>query len=77
MPKYTPTDVQNAEREKRHVYHPPKGDQVERYPLIRAGGKGLAQIFDENCPMSRELALAHTHLEQAIFWANAAIARNE
>ena len=30
-----------------------------------------------SCPDSRELSLALTNLEQAVFWANASIARNE
>lgn len=29
------------------------------------------------CPDSRELSTALTKLEEAVFWANAAIARNE
>ena len=33
--------------------------------------------FAEKAPQSREQSLALTNVEQAIFWANAAIARNE
>jgi hypothetical protein len=33
-------------------------------------------VIDNNCPDSREKSLAMTNLEQAVMWANAAIARN-
>lgn len=61
----------------RFTYHKPFGDQPQRYNDIREGAKELAfRIFDM-CPESRERSLALTNLEQAIFWANASIARNE
>jgi len=37
----------------------------------------LAIDIIQNTPPSREQSLAITHLEEAIFYANAAIARNE
>lgn len=63
--------------ESRFTYHPPKGDQVERYEIIRGSALTLAKQLDRLCPDSRELSLAITHLEQAVMFANAAIARNE
>lgn len=65
------------ELDKRFTYHPPKGDQNERYEGIRLAGRALAITFNTFCPPSRELSLALTNLEQAIMWANASIARNE
>lgn len=59
------------------TYHPPKGDQAERYVKIRDKAKELALLIDEITPSSREQSVALTHLETATFWANAAIARNE
>lgn len=59
------------------ISHPPMGTQPERYRKIRAAGAVLATLMVEECPESRELSLAMTNLEQAIMWANAAIARNE
>lgn len=59
------------------TYHPPKGDQVERYAMIRAAAKTLAHDIVTITPESREQSLALTNLEQAVMWANAAIARNE
>lgn len=59
------------------VYHAPKLGQPERYAVLRAEAKNLAQHFLKECPPSRERAAAITKLEEAMFWANAAIARNE
>lgn len=62
---------------RRFRYHPPKDDQRERYELIRDEALGLATILIQNCPESRELAMALTHLDQVVMCANAAIARHE
>lgn len=59
------------------VYHAPHGDQLERYAALREAGRQLAIKIVESTPISREQSLAITHLENAIFYANAAIARNE
>lgn len=64
------------ELEKRFTYHPPKPGQPEIYAAIRAEAKKLAMLVFEHCPDSRELSLAITNIEEAVFWANAAIARN-
>jgi len=63
--------------ENRFTYHPPKDGQAERYAALRSQAKELAYAFDGACPDSREKSLALTHLEDAVMWANAAIARNE
>jgi len=61
----------------RFTYHPPVGDQVERYHVIRGKALEFAVLLDNLTPDSREKSLAITHLEEAVFWANAAIARHE
>lgn len=61
----------------RFVYHPPKGDQAERYEQIRAAGREMAMLLTALTPESREQSLAFTALEEAVMWANAAIARRE
>lgn len=61
----------------RFTYHAPFGDQQERYVALRANALQLASLIFASTPMSREQSLALTNLEQAVFWANAAIARNE
>ena len=58
-------------------YHAPKDDQPERYEAIRHKCSMLAAYICEKCPESRERSLALTKLEEAVMWANAAIARNE
>ena len=65
-------DVENV-----FTHHAPKHGQTEKYEAIRAKAKELAVIMGQLCPRSRELALARTSLEQCVFWANSAIARNE
>jgi hypothetical protein len=59
------------------TYHPPSGDQPERYEAVRANARAFMKLLVDLCPESRELSLAKTHLEETVFWANAAIARNE
>ena len=59
------------------TYHPPKSDQQkEMYESIRYVAKQLAIFISQTQPPSRELSLAITKIEEAIFWANAGIARN-
>lgn len=69
--------MNTEELTKRFTHHPPFGDQPTRYEAIRNRGLAMADFLGTVCPESRELSLAMTHLEQAIMWANAAIARNE
>lgn len=61
----------------RFTYHAPKDGQTERYQFIRDTACSLAVLMNEECPESREKSLAITQLENAVMWANAAIARNE
>jgi len=65
------------EIEKRFTYHAPKEGQPKKYQDIRQAAKSLAYLICEFCPDSRERSLALTKLEEAVMWANAAIARNE
>jgi hypothetical protein len=67
-----PRDLSN-----RFTYHPPFGDQVERYQALRTLGRELAESIDEICPDSDEKDRALDHLDQVIFLSNAAIARHE
>ena len=59
------------------TYHAPSIDQQERYTMLRNLAHDLALDIVKNTPISREQSIALTKLEEAIFWANAAIARNE
>jgi len=63
--------------QRRFTYHPPKEDQIGRYEKIRQHAKSFAEIVIFTAPDSRELGEAIKHIEEAVFWANAAIARRE
>lgn len=63
--------------ENNFTYHKPFGSQPERYEIIRAKAKELAEVLVTLCPESRELSVALTELETSIMWANASIARHE
>lgn len=77
MSKYQPGPDALARIRHDFTYHPPFGDQAERYSTIRNLARDLAESLLVRCPASRELSLALTKLEEAVFWANASIARNE
>ncbi len=76
-PKYTPTEAQLRQVANNFSYHTPKDEQPARYGALRGTAKAFALHIIENTPPSREQALALTKLEEAVMWANAAIARNE
>lgn len=84
MPMETPEMRNHAAKvrsgvdiENRFSYHPPKPGQGERYGIIRDAGKTLALTISAICPESRELSTALTKVDEAVMFANAAIARNE
>jgi hypothetical protein len=64
------------ELENRFTYHAPEEDQVHNYEDIRGIGRRMAAIIIGLTPDCREQALAVTKIEEAVFWANAAVARN-
>lgn len=66
----------NSQIENYFRYHAPKPGQPEMYQEIRDKAKELAYLIDKLAPNSREKSLAMTNLEQSVFWANAAIARD-
>ena len=57
-------------------YHAPTTGQVEKYEAIRAKGLELALLIYDSCPSSAEMTTAIRHVENAVMWANAAIARH-
>ena len=77
MKTYEPRPEDVARLDNNHRYHPAGGDQGERYDMIRNETGELAKRLLTLCPPSRELSVALTKLEEAMFWGNAAIARNE
>lgn len=63
--------------ENNFTYHAVNAEQSSRMVTLREKAKELALLFEELTPLSREQSQALTQLEAAVFWANAAIARNE
>lgn len=67
----------NDSLDHRFTYHPPTDGQPAMYQSIRGEALQLAKLIDVLAPESREKSLAITKLEEAVMWANAAIARGE
>lgn len=67
----------NQDLENRFSYHEPRQGQPRKYESIRNKAKEFAYLIEQICPKSREKSLALTKLEEAVFWANAGIARND
>lgn len=70
--------IDPVEVHQRFAYHQPSTDDVaRRHQTVRDLHGGLAIQLMSLCPESRELSLAITRLEEAMFWANAAVARHQ
>ena len=64
--------------EHRFGYHPPSSEEiVHQHQLVRQEMLLAADLFENMLPDGREKSLAITKLEEAMFWANAAIARSQ
>jgi hypothetical protein len=68
--------VDQAEIDRRFDYHAPDAGKKVLHETARSQAKATAEEWAEMLPESREKSLALTALEEALFWANAAIARN-
>lgn len=67
----TPADLDN-----RFNFHPADNVIKQRaHEHVRSRCRYLAQILNEDLPEGREKSLAIERLEEVMFWANAAIAR--
>jgi hypothetical protein len=58
-----------------HVSHKAGPDSAVLYRDIREAGKAFAHLLAEYVPLGRELSTALTKVEEAVFHANAGIAR--
>lgn len=67
----------NERIERDFMYHQPTAVSISKMQSIRSNAKVLAVLIDSLAMDSREKSLAITNLEQAVMWANAAIARNQ
>lgn len=66
----------SEEVNKRFDHHAPDEIKIQKHQIVRTAVKGVAQGFYDFLPEGREKALAITKLEEALMWANAAIARS-
>lgn len=67
--------MRREEIEHRFTYHAPSQEQAAKYQEIRDTAKSVALRLNELCPDGRELSTALTKLDEVVFFANAAIAR--
>ena len=65
----------NADLENRFTHHAPNAERIRNHEGIREGALLFAKLVLACVPAGREQALALTKLEEAMFWANAGIAR--
>lgn len=68
--------LNRPELERRLGFHPGTPATAPLYEANRAGALELAQLWDDSLPPGREAALAQTALQEALMWANAAVATN-
>lgn len=67
-----PEDLTN-----RFSFHPANSDEKRQaHEDVRAMCLSLAHELNDRVPEGREKSLAITHLEEVMFWSNAAIARS-
>jgi hypothetical protein len=63
--------------ENRFAFHAAsRRGKADEHTSARQGCRQLADHLNDLLPEGREKSLAVTHLEEVMFWANAAIARN-
>ena len=59
----------------RFDYHAPDAAKRQAHESVRRACRDLADSLNEQLPESREKSLVMTNLEQVMFWATAALAR--
>ena len=60
-----------------NVHAAPDDEKRNAHTSVRRGCRDLADFLNEKLPDGREKFLAFTHLEEVMFWSNAALARND
>lgn len=69
-----PVNIQ--ERLDKFRYHPPTAEGAARHQRLTTEFSRIAEVIEEVLPEGREKSLVYTKLEEAKFWASAAVARN-
>lgn len=76
-PGTAPNPISTNDIENRFAYHPPQtSDVAAKHQAIRDALRTTAHFVVGQIPPGREASLAITALEEAMMWANAAIARH-
>jgi hypothetical protein len=68
--------IGEAEIARRLGYHPATPETAPLFKENRDLASDLAYYWDATLPAGREAALAQTALQEALMWANAAVACN-
>lgn len=66
---FTPEEIDEL-----FTYHAPKGDQPQRYEVIRAAAKEFAKVLIANTQPSADQTHAIRQLRSCVMFANASVA---
>lgn len=67
--------IDRDEVRRRFRYYPPTPERANRHIVVRQELRAVAEQLASMLPDGREKSIVVTKLEEAMFWANAAIAR--
>jgi hypothetical protein len=69
-------EVPRNDLDLRFDHHPPVTEvRVNQHEQVRSEFKRVARVMKDLLPGGREAAVVQTKIEEAMFWANAALAR--
>ncbi len=70
--------MDHTDIEHRFAFHAATTEEKrDEHASVRQQCRQLADLLNERLPEGREKSLAITHLEEVMFWGNAAIARRK
>jgi len=69
--------VNQQDIENRFAFHAATNEEKrDAHTSVRQNCRSLADFLNDKLPEGREKSLAITHLEEVMFWGNAALARS-